>query len=108
MLRSKRGYGHFEVKNLRTGESSNIGVGDFLTDRQSEKIFTHPDLVLQFAHNLRDLWHRRGLSDVAVHASVRASLNGRKTQPYIDATVDLAKVGWEPFKAATWIMPIEE
>ncbi len=108
MLRSKRGYGHFDIKNLQTGEVTKVAVEDYLTDRQREKIFTHPDMVLQFAHYLRDLWHRRGVPEVAVHASVRASLNGRKTQPYIDAEVDLAKVEWTPFKASPWIMPLEK
>jgi vitamin K-dependent gamma-carboxylase len=108
MLRSKYGYGHFEVRNPQTGEATKISVDDYLTDRQQEKIFTHPDMVLQFAHYLRDLWHRRGVTNVEVHASVRASLNGRNTQPYIDANVDLAKVKWEPFRSATWILPLEE
>lgn len=107
MLRSKRGYGHFEVKNLQTGEVTKVKAEDYLTDRQQEKLFTHPDMILQFAHYLRDLWHRRGVSEVAVHAHVRASLNGRKTQPYIDAEVDLAQVEWEPFKASDWILPME-
>ncbi|MCF8245618.1 MAG: HTTM domain-containing protein [Saprospiraceae bacterium] len=108
MLRSKRGYGHFEVKNLQTGGATKVSVSDYLTDRQREKIFSHPDMVLQFAHYLRDLWHRRGVPDVAVHAIVRATLNGRKTQPYIDAKVDLAKVEWEAFEASPWILPMEE
>ncbi|MBI1226413.1 MAG: hypothetical protein GC192_14365 [Bacteroidetes bacterium] len=108
MLRSKRGYGHFVIKDLRTEATTNINVDDYLTDRQREKIFTHPDMVLQFAHYLRDLWHRRGVPDVAVFANVRASLNGRKTQPFIDAKVDLAKVDWDMFKHSTWIMPMED
>ncbi len=108
MLRSKRGYGHFVVKDLKTGEETKVKVTDYLTDRQREKIFSHPDMVLQFAHYLRDLWHRRGVGEVAVFAHVRASLNSRKSQPYIDSDVDLAKVEWEPFKAASWIIPMEK
>jgi vitamin K-dependent gamma-carboxylase len=107
MLRSKRGYGHFEVKNLQTGEVAKVQVSDYLTDRQREKVFTHPDMVLQFAHYLRDLWHRKGIPDVAVYAHVRASLNGRETQPFIDAEVDLAKVEWQPFQPADWVFPLE-
>ncbi len=107
MLRSKRGYGHFVVKDLKTGEETKVKVTDYLTDRQCEKIFTHPDMVLQFAHYLRDLWHRRGVEEVAVFAHVRASLNNRKSQPFIDSEVDLAKVKWEPLQAASWIVPME-
>jgi hypothetical protein len=108
MLRSKRGYGHFDIKNLQTGELTQIDASDFLTDRQLEKVFTHPDMVLQFAHYLRDLWHRRGVPDVAVYANIRGSLNGRKTQPFIDGEMDLAKVEWEPLKTTAWVFPLEE
>jgi hypothetical protein len=107
MLRSKRGYGHFIVKDLKTGVETKVKVTDYLTDRQREKIFSHPDMVLQFAHYLRDLWHRRGVEEVGVYAHVRASLNNRKSQPYIDSDVDLAKVKWEAFKTANWIIPME-
>lgn len=108
MLRSKRGYGHFTVKNLQTGEATQIDASDYLTDRQFEKVFTHPDMVLQFAHYLRDLWHRRGVPNVAVHASIRGSLNGRKTQSFIDGDIDLAKEKWQPFKSTTWVFPLEK
>ncbi len=106
MLRSKHGYGHFEVKDLQTGQVTKVRVHDYLTDRQREKIFTHPDMVLQFAHYLRDLWHRRGVAEVAVYAQIRARLNGRKSQPYIDSKVDLAKLEWEPFTASDWVLPM--
>ncbi len=107
MLRSKRGYGHFIVKDLKTGVESKVKVTDYLTDRQREKIFSHPDMVLQFAHYLRDLWHRRGVEQVAVFAHVRASLNNRQSQPYIDAEIDLAQVKWEPFRPSDWVLPME-
>ncbi|MCC6726459.1 MAG: HTTM domain-containing protein [Saprospiraceae bacterium] len=107
MLRSKQGYGHFVVKDLKTGEETNVKVADYLTSRQQEKIFTHPDMVLQFAHYLRDLWHRRGVAEVAVYGSIRASLNGGHSQPFIDAEVDLAKVEWEPFRASDWVITME-
>ena len=83
-------------------------VTDYLTDRQWEKVFTHPDMVLQFAHYLRDRWHQRGEPDVAVYAHVQASLNRRKTQPFIDAKVDLSKVEWQPLQASVWVLPMEE
>jgi hypothetical protein len=108
MLRTKSGYGHFVVKDLETGEETKVKVTDYLTDRQREKLFTHPDMVLQFAHYLRDLWHRRGVEEVAVFAHVRANLNGSKTQPFIDAAVDLARVDWTPLKTSSWIIALEK
>ncbi|MBI5917348.1 MAG: HTTM domain-containing protein [Bacteroidetes bacterium] len=107
MLRSKRGYGHFEIKNKQTGKITKVKPSEYLTDRQCEKVFTHPDLLLQFAHYLRDLSKRRGEPEVEVFAVVRASLNGRHTQPFVDATVDLAKEEWSFFKKSRWIVPLE-
>ena len=42
MLRSKHGYGYFDVKNVRTGEVTKIKPEDYLTDRQSEKLYNPP------------------------------------------------------------------
>lgn len=106
MLRQKNGYGYFEIKNPKTGEVTKIAPEDYLTDRQTHKLYTHPDMILQFAHYLRDLWSRRGVQNAEVYATVRASLNGRPTQSYIVSTVDLAKEEWHFFKESSWIMPM--
>lgn len=106
MLRTKSGHGYFEVKNAQTGKTTRINPRDYLTDRQYEKLFTHPDLVLQFAHYLSGLWARRGEPAVEVYASVRASLNGRPSQPLINAEVDLAKETWDCFHKSTWVVDL--
>lgn len=108
MLRSKRGYGYFEIKNKETGEVTKVSPEEYLTERQADKLMTHPDMILQFAHYLRDLWGRRGVPEVEVYASIRASLNGRRTQPFVDSEVDLAKEKWHFFKTSPWIVPLEE
>jgi hypothetical protein len=104
MLRSKRGYGYFNVKNVHTGEVTKVDPADYLTDRQCEKLFTHPDMILQFAHHLRNLWKRRGVEEVEVYASARASLNGRPARTYVDSSIDLAKEQWHFFKKSDWVL----
>lgn len=108
MLRSKRGYGYFTVTNPATGESVKIRPAEYLTDRQDEKIYTHPDMILQFAHHLRDLWKKKGVAEPEVYASIRVSLNARPTQPYVDSKVNLAKEKWRPLRESDWVMPFEE
>jgi hypothetical protein len=106
MLRSKRGHGRFEVKDPSTGEVTKVDARDYLSDRQLEKIFTHPDMKLQFAHHLRDEWKRRGVPGAEVRARIKVGLNGRTSAVYIDPDVDLARVHWQPFAHSGWVLPM--
>ena len=107
MLRSKRGYGRFKVVDKATGETSFESPKDYLSKKQARKMFTHPDMILQFAHFLRDHYKTTKGMDVQVFAQIKARLNGRKYQKYIDPTVDLAKEEWKYFEISTWIIPFE-
>ena len=69
-------------------------------------MLTHPDMILQFAHFLRDEYQKKGWEEVAVYAKIRAGLNGRKYQTYIDPDVDLAKEEWSFFEESDWIVPL--
>lgn len=51
-----------------------------------------PDLILQFAHFLRDDFARRGYGAVSVRADALVSLNGRPMARLIDPEVDLAAI----------------
>jgi hypothetical protein len=105
MLRSKQGRGHFEVVNPATAASEKINPGEYLTDRQVEKVLAHPDMILQFAHYLRDKWQsEKGLA-VEVYGHIRLRLNGRKATPFIDEKVDLAKEKWSFYQTSDWILP---
>ncbi|MEO1513595.1 MAG: HTTM domain-containing protein [Bacteroidota bacterium] len=108
MLRSKSGYGNFTVKNLQTGETFRENPKDYLPRKAKRKMYTHPDMILQFAHLLRDQYHEKGMTEVAVYADIRVRLNGRRAQQYVDETVDLAKVEWSFFEPSEWILPFRE
>ena len=60
MLRTKSGRGHFEVKDLATGESEKVFPTRIMRRKQSRKLFTHPDMILQYAHHLRTRPQRKG------------------------------------------------
>ncbi len=109
MLRSKRGKGYFEVKNGVTGEKKRIQPRKILLKKLYPKLYTHPDMILQFAHHLRDSFQLEWQTDsVEVYASIRCRLNGGKYQNYIDPKVDLAKEEWSFFNESTWIVPLKE
>ena len=69
---------------------------------------TRPELILQFAHHLADVWaSEHDLSDVEVRARVCVSLNGRKPALLIDPDVDLTKVEFG-IGPDSWILPLTE
>ncbi len=107
MLRQKQAYGTFTVKNLETNTTEKIKPQDYLTKRQKRKLFTHPDMILQFAHFLRDKYSLEYDAEVAVYANIKAKLNGGKFQKYIDSNTDLAKESFELWKHKEWIMELE-
>ncbi|MEM1214773.1 MAG: HTTM domain-containing protein [Bacteroidota bacterium] len=108
MLRSKKGHGHYKILDIETQERSHVDPRDSLTPRQYRKLWTHPDMILQYAHHLRDQAAERG-QKIAIYAHVRTRLNDGKYQVYIDDKVDLAQVEWQWWKPASWILlPISE
>jgi vitamin K-dependent gamma-carboxylase len=106
MLRGKSGYGTFIVVDKETGEEEKINPREYLTKKQGRKVFTHPDMILQFAHFLRDKYHAEG-KDVAIYADIKVKLNYRKHCRYIDPEIDLAAVEWQFFTSSPWILPEE-
>jgi len=108
MLRDKQGYGNFEIKGQSQEKSIKIDPADYLDKRQERKMYTHPDMILQFAHFLRDQYEGKWKEDVAVYANIKVKLNGRKYQRYIDPGIDLAKERWSFFKSSSWIETMEK
>ena len=65
-------------------------------------------MILQFAHFLeKTYWEKRG-KEVAVYADIKAKLNHRNYQQYIDKTVDLTQLEWSFLDKADWIIPLKE
>ena len=103
MLRSKQGRGNFRLVDKATGETTYVNPSDSLSLRQYRKMATHPDMILQYAHHLRDSAAEQG-RDVAVHAEFRVRLNGRRYRIFIDPEVDLAGVEWDYWRDKDWIL----
>ncbi len=106
MLRSKQGYGTFIVRDKKTGKEEEVQPEDWLDSKQYRKMYTHPDMILQFAHYLRDIYREKGW-DPEVFADIRVRLNFREYSAYIDPSADLALVEWHFFRHSGWIMPEE-
>lgn len=104
MLRSKRGHGSFIVKDLKTGKEEAIRPRKELSAKQTRKLWTHPDMILQYAHHLRD----QALADgrkVAIYAKIKVKLNDGNYYPYVNPEIDLAQVEWSYWRSSPWILP---
>lgn len=104
MLSSRHGQVLFYVKDKATDQESLVPLGDFLSDKQRQRIAVEPDMMWQFAQYLKRYYARQG-KQVEVRAAAYKSINGRELAPFTDSSVDLASVDWEPLQAAGWILP---
>ncbi|HEX6245279.1 MAG TPA: HTTM domain-containing protein, partial [Polyangiales bacterium] len=103
MVREKNGSVTFRVRSKRNGHEWEVNPRRWLTQQQDGEMAGQPDLILQFAHFLRDDFAARGLGPVEVRVDARVSLNGRPGAPLIDPSVDLASVH-DGVAKARWIL----
>lgn len=104
-LRSKGGDATFVIKDPVADRTWAVDPDTFLNNRQKNKMETRPDMILFFAHWLRDYYKETEGTDVEVYADSWASLNGRERQRLIDPSVNLADVRWSPLPSP-WIVPL--
>ncbi len=100
MLRSKQGRGTYRVVDA-DGQTTRVNPRDSLDDRQYGKLVTHPDMILQYAHHLRDV----APGPVRVYGDFEVQLNGRRRQTFIDPQTDLAHTEWRWVTAKPWVLP---
>ena len=104
MLMEKNGYAQFKVSDPATGRTWDIHTPHYLTAQQEKMMSTQPDLILQFAHILDAEFRSIGVADPVVTADVQVSLNGRRSRPFIDPTVDLSSIK-DSWGNKEWILP---
>jgi hypothetical protein len=103
-LRSKVGRVVFHGLDRKKGTHKVIDPLDELTAIQTRKMATRPDMILQYAHHLRDRLVTEGSGDWAVHVDAQTALNGRPLKTLIEPSVDLAAIDCSTAGSA-WITP---
>ncbi|NUP11973.1 MAG: HTTM domain-containing protein [Polyangiaceae bacterium] len=104
MLQEKNGVVTARAVDRSTGERFYVAPSDYLTPLQERMMSTQPDMILQFAHMIRDDFRTRG-RDVSVYVDARVSLNGRPSRPLVDSTVDLSNER-EGLAPKRWVLPM--
>lgn len=116
MLMHKEGLATFYVKDSKTGGEIEIDNSQYLNRRQIEQMSTQPDMILQFAHYLRDKFADTTLIingtpypiiNPSVHADVFVTLNGRPARKMVDRSTDLTKETYH-LKHREWVIPFEK
>jgi len=95
--------GYFIVKNENTKQAWVVDPKDYLSARQTRKMLVRPDMILQMAHHLDEIWAKNGHPSVTVHAQIQKSLNGRPFEDYVDMEQDLTVLKNEFFTEVTWL-----
>ncbi len=104
-LRDKKGIRpYFTV--IENGVAREVDPKSVLTRRQLGEMNGDPDLVLEFAHYLRDESMKKGVKHPVVIASIYSSINGRPYQRLVHESVDLARVEKNVFCHSPWIVPL--
>jgi hypothetical protein len=84
-----------------------VNNDEHLSVLQEKMMSTQPDMLVQFAHYLRDYYARRGVKAPKVYADAYVSLNGRLGKSFVDPTVDLARVT-DDLRPKPWILPFDD
>jgi hypothetical protein len=105
-LRDKDADARFTVRDPASGREWRVDPQHYLLRHQVGEMESRPDMVLQFAHHLAQVWEEeRSAPGVEVRARVCASLNGRPAALLIDPERDLARVE-RNLRHADWILPL--
>ncbi|MEM9190861.1 MAG: HTTM domain-containing protein [Myxococcota bacterium] len=105
MLIEKTGQVDFLVRGKETGREWTIHPREDLTPLQIRMMTTQPDMILEYAHRLRERFRQEAGEDVEVRADAVVAFNGRRSQPLIDPRVDLGRQR-ESFTPKPWIVPL--
>ena len=105
MLMEKAGYTTFWVHD--NGTEIRVENDEYLTKTQIKMMSTQPDMMVQYAHYLKDIYHNKGIKHPKITVEAYASLNGKGSRPYIQSNVDLGEVK-DNWKNKKWILPYEQ
>jgi hypothetical protein len=102
MLMEKAGLAEFTVKD-KNGNYAVVDNSEFLTPLQEKQMSFQPDMILQYAHHLRDEYEKRGFNSPEVYVDSYVALNGRLGRPMIDPKTNLA-LKRDSFSHKDWIL----
>jgi hypothetical protein len=107
MLMEKAGYANFKIQDAISRKRFYVQNDDFLTSFQEKQMSTQPDMILEYAHYLGHHFRSQGHENVQVFVESYVALNGRKSSPYIDPSIDLLQLS-PSLQHKKWILPYND
>lgn len=104
MLMEKAGTALFKIKEVGNNKTFWVDNSEFLSPHQEKQMAMQPDLILQYAHLLKNHYQNLGVNVEAINADVYVTLNAKPSQKLIDPELDLTQLK-DSFKPKTWILP---
>lgn len=92
MLMEKAGTATFFVRDGKTGREGEVLNGEFLNPHQEKQMAMQPDMILQYAHFLKQHYEQKGLQNPVVRAEVYVTLNARPSRLLFDPAMDLTTI----------------
>ena len=105
MLMEKAGTAFFYVREKSTGKEIEVSNRDYLTPMQEKMMATQPDMMINFAHFLKQEFKNKGIvnePEIVVQSYV--TLNGKASRLIVDKTTDLS-LEEDNLKPKKWIIP---
>jgi hypothetical protein len=106
MLMEKAGHAQFRVKDS-DGRQVAVDNTQFLTTLQEKMMSTQPDMILQYAHILKEHFKKEGFQSPEVYVDSYVALNGRLGKPLIDPLTDLTKQK-DSFGHKPWVLTFND
>ena len=116
MLMEKTGYATFYIIDTESKSQIEVDNSEFLTPNQEKMMSTQPDMILQFAHHLEEVYqdttvNRFGVDQKFIQPEVRAevyvTLNSRPHQLMVDKSKNLAAIS-NNLNERNWLEPYKE
>ena len=78
-----------------------------LTPQQEKMMSTQPDMILQFAHHLKEQYKTKGFQNPRIYCNSKVALNGRRSQVLVNPDIDLGSEsrGW---RHKSWITSFQK
>ncbi len=107
MLMEKAGYSQFTVAYPEQNKFIEVFPKDYLTPVQEKMMNTQPDMILQFAHFLRDEYEIKHGEAPQVFVESYASVNGKGSRPFVDPNINLSAIN-RGYQNKTWVLPYQK
>ncbi|MEM7101655.1 MAG: HTTM domain-containing protein [Bacteroidota bacterium] len=106
MLMEKNGYTSFILRDTQKNTQKEVEQCDYLTAFQQQQLRSQPDMIIQFARHIGDEFKKENGYAPEVYVESRLSLNGRRSQPFTNDTIDIYALK-DPMNS-NWILPLKE